>query len=176
MKNNNELGAALATVGLSEAQVAANKAAAELAEQQAHWKSLLATQLARNPNACQGRVNAGRFSFRHCNNKAKFHREERVAYDAQSPVAIHHYCSLHDEVSKSEKRRVEQDARIRANNAHWKRQSEQNERAELLAKFAINLTNEQLGRLYTFDPDVLNTAFNDFLREDATVKATMEVK
>jgi hypothetical protein len=140
-----EQAAALATIGKTEEQLAAERTAAR-------WKAEAAKLAQANPSVCQGRVsNIDNWHGHQCQLKARFHREGRLdAWDQDSPMVIRQYCHQHDEVTKREKRAVKNAAERKEREAKWAAQDRAAERSALIGKAVGHLSNAQLVQLATF--------------------------
>lgn len=154
--------AVLATIGKTEEQLAAEKAALELATKQHRWNQILAQRAeVRAPFHCEAQVSNDRMSIRshNCGIKANFHREERLdSYDVTSPMVVRHYCGRHDPVKSQERREAKYAEEKREREAKWAAQDAAAKRSSLMAKAVGHLSNEQLVALDTFLQTSLLTA------------------
>ena len=151
--------AVLATIGKTEEQLAAEKAARDLAMKQERWNKALATRAnLKAPFHCEAQVRGVPFRTHNCGLKANFHREERLEYDPASPMIVKHYCKRHDPVSSREREQAKQAAELAERQAQWAAQDRAAKRSGLIAKAVGHLTNEQLTALDTFLQTSLLTA------------------
>ncbi|MHB8503435.1 MAG: hypothetical protein ACYDHE_21135 [Candidatus Acidiferrales bacterium] len=130
------------------------KEARLLAKKQADWAELVAKANQANPDRCQERVSAGNRSFcaKACSNTAKFHREEHVSWDNDSPMITRHYCATHDLVSKRERQNKKYEEETRERNAKYAREDAARKRQDLIRRVVGHLTDEQLVALEGFLP------------------------
>lgn len=145
--------AALATIGKTEEQLAAEKAALELAAKRTRWNAALERRgIMRAPYHCEAQVSNGRMSIRshECGIKANYHREERLEYDPASPMVVRHYCGRHDPVKSRERMEAKHAEEKREREAKWAAQDRAAARSALIGKAVGHLSNEQLVALDAF--------------------------
>jgi hypothetical protein len=158
------MAASLATVGKTEEQLAAEKAALALAEKQARWAKAVAARPKGNAEGkffCEAQVSNGSYSIRHhdCGIKANYHREEHLdSYDQNSPMIVRHYCKRHDPVSSQEKLQAKWAEEKREREAKWAAQDRAAHRSSLIGKAVGHLSNDQLVALDEFLQSSLLTA------------------
>jgi len=172
MKNENQLGAALATVGLTEEQAKAAIAFQERQEKLARWATLAAEAAKEDPTQCCEQVYSSDSYLGHsCCNNAKYHRQEPLQkwpVDPETPTVTRHYCGTHDPVlqkGREDKKRAARRAEWEAQCARSKRIEAEKEALRLryvaLNKLAEGLTTESLERIAKAMPYILSEAINE---------------
>ena len=136
------------------ANLKVQKEAEERTRHQAEWAKLVEVAAKASPTQCCEKVyGSGRFSSFHgslCSRPAKFHREEHVSWQTESPMATRHYCGTHDPVSKNERDRKRHDEETPERNAKWAMEDRMRVRRDLVNRVVGHLTNEQLEQLEQF--------------------------
>jgi hypothetical protein len=121
---------------------------------QAEWAKLVeAANRAPATQCCEKVYGSGRYSSFHgslCAHVAKFHREEHVTWDKDSPMVTRHYCGVHDPVSRHEREQKKHAEETRQRQMEYAREDRIRARQNLISRVVGHLTNEQLVELESF--------------------------
>lgn len=118
------------------------------AQKLAAWAAEVEVAKKANPAQCQEKVyGSGRY-VHGCTKPAKFHREENVVWDVNSPMVVRHYCGTHDPVTKRERKNKKHEEETRTRSAKYAME----DRRDLINRVVGHLTNEQLVELESFLP------------------------
>jgi hypothetical protein len=131
-----------------------DKAAREQAEKQARWnKEVKAAQAKDTTKCCATVYSSSSYTWgSSCTNTAKFHREERLTWEKESPLVTRHYCGTHDPVSSKERQNKKYAIEKQQRDAKWAREDRARNRQCLVNRVVGHLTDEQLVELEKFLP------------------------